>query len=408
MKHKNVQFKNKAGDALSARLDLPLHGRPAAYAIFAHCFACTKSLQSITNINTALTREGIAALRFDFTGLGRSEGDFSETNFSSNVSDITAAADFLAAEFEAPKILIGHSMGGAAVLQAAADVPSAAAVAVIGAPSDPGHVHTLLGDARNKIEADGEAEIALGGRKFKIRKQFLDDLESNRMKESVRKLRKALLIFHSPLDEIVGVDNAAKIYQAARHPKSFVSLDKADHLLTDPEDSKYVGAVTAAWARKYIGAPAPKETADFHADGGVTARTGKIGYVTEILASGHGMTADEPEDVGGTDLGPSPYGYLLAALGACSSMTLRMYADRKKWPLDAVTVRLTHKKIHAKDCDACESEKGMIDRIEREIDVSGPLDEAQRNRLLEIADRCPVHRTLTGEIVIRSSLKPAS
>ena len=252
MPFRKLSFKNTEGQVLGARLDLPAVGQPIAYALFAHCFTCTKNLKAIGHISRGLTDEGIAVLRFDFTGLGESEGDFADTNFSSNVSDLVAAADFLNAEFEGPKILIGHSLGGAAVLLAAAKIPTSAAVATIGAPADPRHVTHLLGSGREKIEAEGEAEVVLAGRKFKIKKQFLDDLEESHMEETIRNLEGALLIFHSPIDNIVGIENATWIFKAARHPKSFVSLDEADHLLSHEADSVYVGAVCGAWARKYI------------------------------------------------------------------------------------------------------------------------------------------------------------
>jgi putative redox protein len=405
MQFKKLKFKNAAGEKLSARLDFPIDSRPLAYAIFAHCFTCTKNLKAISNISRALTREGIAVFRFDFTGLGESEGDFADTNFSSNVGDLIAAAEYLNSEFEAPRILIGHSLGGAAVLQAAANIPSSIAVATIGAPGDPGHVTKALADAREKIEAEGEAEVLLAGRPFKIKKQFLDDLEFTRMQETIRNLNRALLIFHSPLDATVGINNAAQIFQAARHPKSFVSLDKADHLLTNAEDSLYVGSVIAAWSQKYIGVSLKDEGQPSLTDNRVVARTGKTGFLTEILANGHSLVADEPIAVGGTNLGPTPYDYVVAGLGACTSMTLRMYADHKKWPLDSVTVKLKHQKIHAEDCKTCETENGMIDQIDREIELRGPLDAQQRQRLKEIANRCPVHRTLNSEISVTTRLK---
>jgi putative redox protein len=405
MQFKKLEFKNASGEKLSARLDFPVDGRPLAYAIFAHCFTCTKNLKAIANISRALTREGIAVFRFDFTGLGESEGEFTDTNFSSNVDDLIAAADFLKSEFEAPRILIGHSLGGAAVLQAATRIASSVAVVTIGAPGEPGHVTKTLGDARKKIETDGEAEVLLAGRPFKIKKQFLDDLEFTRMQKTIRNLNRALLIFHSPLDETVGIKNAAQIFQAARHPKSFVSLDKADHLLTNSEDSLYVGSVVAAWSQKYVAVSHKDESKKPLTDNRLVARTGQTGFLTEILANGHSLVADEPVAVGGTNMGPTPYDYLVAGLGACTTMTLRMYADHKKWPLDSVTVTLKHQKIHAEDCKTCETEKGMIDQIDREIELFGPLNAQQRQRLKEIANRCPVHRTLHSEISVTTRLK---
>jgi putative redox protein len=253
MKFKKLKFKNPKGQTLSARIDLPFEKQPISYALFAHCFTCSKDLKAAANISRALTAEGIAVLRFDFTGLGESEGDFADTNFSSNVEDLVAAAEFLESNFAAPGILIGHSLGGAAVLQAAADIPSSVAVVTIGAPAEPGHVAKHFGSSKERIAAEGEAEVILEGRSFRIKKQFVEDIEQSRMKGTIRKLNKALLILHSPADDVVGIENAAQIFQAARHPKSFISLDRADHLLTNPKESMYAGSLIATWASKYIG-----------------------------------------------------------------------------------------------------------------------------------------------------------
>ena len=400
-----LSFRNERGENLAARLDLPVDEKPVAYAVFAHCFTCTKNLNAVVNINQALAGEGIATLRFDFTGLGESEGDFSETSFSSNVSDLIAAADFLKREFEAPKLLIGHSLGGAAVLQAAKYLPSAMAVATVGAPSTLSHLAHHIDSARDEAAPEGDVEINLAGKTFRIKKEFLADLHQTRMQETVQNLNRALLIFHSPRDTIVGIENAAELFELARHPKSFISLDQADHLLSNREDSFYVGSVLAAWARKYLSIAAPSSPQRDLTDNRVMVRTGRKGYQTEIIANGHRLLADEPIAVGGADTGPPPYDYLVAALGACTGMTLRMYADRHEWPLESAVVRLKHQKIHATDCQECETRSGKIDTIEREIELEGPLDQEQRQRLLEIADRCPVHRTLHGEIVVKTSLK---
>lgn len=400
-----LSFRNERGENLAARLDLPVDEKPVAYAVFAHCFTCTKNLNAVVNINQALAGEGIATLRFDFTGLGESEGDFSETSFSSNVSDLIAAADFLKREFEAPKLLIGHSLGGAAVLQAAKYLPSAMAVATVGAPSTLSHLAHHIDSARDEAAPEGDVEINLAGKTFRIKKEFLADLHQTRMQETVQNLNRALLIFHSPRDTIVGIENAAELFELARHPKSFISLDQADHLLSNREDSFYVGSVLAAWARKYLSIAAPSSPQRDLTDNRVMVRTGRKGYQTEIIANGHRLLADEPIAVGGADTGPPPYDYLVAALGACTGMTLRMYADRHEWPLESAVVRLKHQKIHATDCQECETISGKIDTIEREIELEGPLDQEQRQRLLEIADRCPVHRTLHGEIVVKTSLK---
>lgn len=405
MKFQNLEFSNARGETLAARLDLPVDERPTAYAIFAHCFTCTKNIKAIHNISTSLTRKGIAVLRFDFTGLGESEGDFSDTNFSSNVADLIEAARFLEKDFEPPKILIGHSFGGTASIQAATQVPSVVAVVTIGSPADTIHLKNLLGPAGRKIEALGEAEILLAGRPFKIKKQFIEDLETARVEQSLKNLKRALLILHSPLDETVGIENAARLFQGALHPKSFISLDQADHLLTNPKDSGYAGAIIAEWAQKYIGTTPIRAGQQESSGNRVVARIGSSGYTTEILTNGHSLLADEPLAVGGMNLGPTPYDYLVASLGACTAMTLRMYADHKKLDLEAVAVSLKHRKIHSKDCHSCDTKSGKLDLIEREIEILGPLDAAQKKRMLEIADRCPVHRTLTSEIRIESKLK---
>ncbi|MCU0573420.1 MAG: bifunctional alpha/beta hydrolase/OsmC family protein [Syntrophobacteraceae bacterium] len=405
MRFLKLDFRNAQGDRLSARLDLPLDEKPAAYALFAHCFTCNKNFNAVFNINRALANEGIAVLRFDFTGLGESEGDFSKTSLRSNVEDLITAADFLKSELEAPKLLIGHSLGGAAVLQAASKIPSARAVATIAAPFDPSDLGHILGSTKEEILQRGEAEITLAGRTFVIRKQFLDDLEQVKMDEVIRSLGRALMVFHSPRDTIVSLDNAARIFQAAKHPKSFVSLDEADHLLSNRGDSLYAGKVLAAWVGRYLDLPKLESEHRDLSDNRVMVRTGKKGFQTEVIAGGHRLLADEPVSVGGADTGPNPYDYLVASLGACTSMTLRMYADRKKWPLEAATIRLRHKKVHAEDCEECEAKSGTVDVIEREIDLDGDLDQEQRQRLLEIADRCPVHRTLHSRIEVMTSLK---
>ncbi|MGH8702448.1 MAG: bifunctional alpha/beta hydrolase/OsmC family protein [Burkholderiales bacterium] len=400
-----VRFPGSLGTALAARLDVP-PVKPAAFALFAHCFTCSKDTLAASRISAALTARGIAVLRFDFTGLGGSEGDFANTNFSSNLADLVAAASWLREHHEAPRLLIGHSLGGAAVLAAAREIPEATAVATIGAPSEPAHVRHLLAPALPQIESAGEAEIELAGRKFRIKKQFLEDIAGHRSREAIGSLGKALLIFHSPRDTTVSIDNAAQIFMAAKHPKSFVSLDDADHLLTRKEDAAYVAAVLAAWASRYIGAPLIEaRPIPANAPGVVTVAETRAGKFTQAITVGnHRLLADEPLSAGGTDTGPSPYDLLLAALGACTSMTVRMYADLKQLPLHKVTVRLRHEKVHAQDCAECETKEGKIDRIEREIELEGGLDEAQRARLLEIANKCPVHRTLHSEVWIPTRL----
>ncbi len=397
-----LSFAGATGETLAARLDLPA-GEPRAHALFAHCFTCTKDIFAAQRIAAGLAEQGIAVLRFDFTGLGHSEGEFANTNFSSNVDDLVRAADVLRETRQAPKLLVGHSLGGAAVLAAAARVPEAAAVATIGAPAEPAHVARHLQGARPEMEAKGEAEVLLAGRPFRIKKQFLDDIAGHNLEAAVGKLRKALLLFHAPRDRIVGVENAGRIFAAAKHPKSFVSLDDADHLLGRKEDAVYVARVLAAWAERYLGAAAHARPPSA-APGSVVVREAGTGrFAQEIAAGRHVLRADEPAPAG-DDSGPTPYDLLLAGLGACTAMTVRMYAARKDWPLERVAVSLRHEKIHAADCADCETREGRIDRIERRLTLAGELDEAHRARLLEIANKCPVHRTLTGEIKIITDL----
>lgn len=342
-------------------------------------------------------------MRFDFTGLGQSEGDFADTNFSSNVEDLIDTGQFMEGMIEAPQLLIGHSLGGAAVLMAGLKMPSVKAVVTIGAPAEPAHVSHLFEEDLDEIKAEGEAVVTLSGRKFKIKKQFIEDLKGLHSIQ-VKKLKKALLVMHSPQDTTVGIDNARLIYEAAHHPKSFVTLDGADHLLSKEEDGIYAGRIIAAWAEKYV--DMHSMSAELDTEKQVVVRTSEEGYTTEIRAGHHRLLADEPREVGGDDLGPTPYGLLSAALGACTSMTLRMYADRKKWPLKEVIVHVSHEKTHPADVNEAGGKAGKIDVFEREISLEGEVTDEQRQRLLEIADRCPVHRTLHGDIEVRTRLLP--
>jgi uncharacterized OsmC-like protein/alpha/beta superfamily hydrolase len=392
-----IEFPGSAGFNLVARLDMP-DGPPQAFAVFAHCFTCSKDTKAPTYISRALVENGIALLRFDFTGLGGSEGEFANTNFSSNVQDLVAAADFLRRHYEGPRLLIGHSLGGAAVLAAAGQVPEVLAVATIGAPFEPAHVKKQFAPAFETIAAEGEAAVQLAGRTFTIRKQFLEDLDEQRQGDRIAGLRRALLVFHSPIDDVVNIDNARRIYEAAKHPKSFITLDDADHMLSRAEDGLYVGHMLAAWARRYLPAPVRIDRVPAGKVHVAERRTGKFANI--VRTSNHVLYADEPVSVGGTDTGLSPYEFLSAALGACTSMTLRMYADLKKLPVEAIAVEVTHAKIHAQDCAECETQEGKIDRLEREIRITGDLDAMQRAKLLEIADKCPVHRTLHAEVEI--------
>jgi uncharacterized OsmC-like protein/alpha-beta hydrolase superfamily lysophospholipase len=401
MPSERFDFFNAAGERLAALLDSPVE-RPRAYALFAHCFTCGKDINAAKRIAEGLTALGIAVLRFDFTGLGSSEGEFANTTFSSNVADLVAAAAELRRKRQAPAILIGHSLGGAAALAAAGEVPEARAVVTIGAPCDPAHVIGLVQN-RGMIAATGDIDVALAGRSFRVSRAFLEDVAEQKLEARIAGLRKALLVFHSPSDHIVGIENASRIFTAAKHPKSFVSLAGADHLLSWRSDAAYVANVIHAWAERYLDLPEIALDLPERAGVVVVRETRGGRFQQEIKLGRHRLLADEPVAAGGLDSSPGPYDLVLAGLGACTSMTVRLYAERKALPLDRVTVRLAHSRIHAADCENCETKEGMLDRIDRVITLSGNLDEDQRKRLLGIADKCPVHRTLTSEIDIRTT-----
>lgn len=393
-----ISFTNAAGDALSARLHEPA-GVRRGVALFAHCFTCSKDLRAARRIAESLATAGIATLRFDFTGLGQSEGEFADTHFSSNVEDLIAAAAWLREHVEAPSILVGHSLGGAAVLSAASRVPECRAVATIGSPSDPAHIEHLLGPVTAELEARGEAEVQLAGRSFRVRQALLDDIRAQRLLHELPALGRATLFLHSPQDNTVGVEHARALFEAARHPKSFISLDGADHLLSRPADADYVGGLVATWALRYLPPVAAHPVAKHEDD--VEAHTEQGTFGTDVVVNGlHRLRADEPTSVGGQDTGPSPYDLLSAALAACTTMTLQMYAARKEWPLRRAIAHVRHRKVHASDCDTCETTSGRVDHFERVLELEGPLSDEQRARLLEIANRCPVHRTLHAEVKV--------
>ncbi|WP_010205001.1 bifunctional alpha/beta hydrolase/OsmC family protein [Salinibacterium sp. PAMC 21357] len=432
-----IEFPGSDNNMLAARLELP-EGTPAAFALFAHCFTCSKDSFAASRISKALVDYGIAVLRFDFTGLGGSDGDFANTNFSSNIDDVVAATEYLRDNYRAPTLMIGHSLGGAAVLAAAHRVPSAKALVTIGSPSDPSHITNLFAGANDEIESAGEATVQLGGREFRIRKQLLDDIGAQPQFARLRDLDAALLVVHSPIDQTVGIDNAREIFEAARHPKSFVALDGADHLLSKRDDAAFAASIIAAWAARYAfdSSTSPKESAPVSAtattstsaseppknepstanpnvsvtqDGSsvIVSESGPARYEQRVFASGHEFVSDEPAPLS-ENHGPGPYDFILAGLGSCTSITIRMYADRKKMPLTGVSVRLTRERIDAAECDHCTSTEGMVEHISRELTFSGELSNEQRDSLLVIADKCPVHRTLEGEISVTTSLSPAS
>jgi uncharacterized OsmC-like protein/pimeloyl-ACP methyl ester carboxylesterase len=384
-----IRFPAPEGHQLAARLDLPA-GAPRAYALFAHCFTCSKESKAAAYISQALAARGIAVLRFDFSSL----------EFSSNIGDLVSAAQYLREHHRAPEVLIGHSLGGAAVLAAAGRIPEARALATIGAPFEAKHVERLVVHDKERILAEGEAEVDIGGRRFTLGRQFLEDLERHDPAKHIRALRKALLVLHSPRDTVVGIDNAGKIFMAAKHPKSFVSLDDADHLLTRAADAAYAAEVLAAWSSRYL-----EQALGESVPGVRVSEAGEGKFAQDVYAGRHRLRADEPVSAGGADTGPSPYDLLMAALGACTAMTIRMYAEHKQLPLERVTVDLAHGKVHAADCSECETREGRIDRIERGVTLEGALDDAQRAKLLEIANKCPVHRTLHSEVWIPTTLK---
>ncbi len=402
MYSKKVTFKNKQGQVLTGEIDLPIDKKPLSYALFAHFFTGNKNFTAVRNISRALTQNQIAVMRFDFTGLGKSEGKFEDTNFTSNIDDLISAAKYLTENHQAPKIMIGHSLGGAAAIFAAEAIDSIETVATIAAPSSPSHVEHLFDEHIDKIELDGEATFDIAGRQFTIKKQFLDDIHEKNLPKILKDLRKPILVFHSPQDKIVGVKNAREIYSAAHHPKSFISLDGANHLLTNKEDSFYVGKVIGSWANRYVNHDKKEELST---DKSVVVRIGREKYTTEIAARNHAILVDEPKKYKGKDAGMTPYELLLASLGSCTAITLRMYADRKEWDLREVKVHLEHFKQHAKDCNSCSKSDNKIDKFVREIKLKGNLTEEQKQRLLQIANRCPVHRTLENTIKIETKLR---
>ncbi len=395
----SVTIDTPSGQRLSGRLEQAA-GTPRAYALFAHCFTCGKDQTGAVKVSRALAARGITTLRFDMTGIGASDGDFAETSFSANVDDIVAAADWLHTHYQAPSLLIGHSLGGAAILAAAHRIPDAEAIVTIGAPSDVAHVLHQFESALPEIERAGEAPVTLGGRRFVVRRGFVEDVRAQSLEAHVQSLRKPLLILHAPTDGTVGIENATALFTAARHPKSFISLDGSNHFLTGPGEAEAAAAAIAGWADRYL-PRASGRSPEAPAPGTVRVEeTGRSAFENRVAVGRHAFLADEPEDVGGGDTGPGPYDLLAAALGSCTSMTVRMYAARKNWPLQHVSVDVRHGKIHAADCDTCETKEGKVDQLLVSLRMDGPLDSEQRARLLEIAHKCPVHRTLMSEVKI--------
>jgi len=404
MKKEKIFFEGSMGDRLSAEIHFPADDLPHNYVIFAHCFTCNKNLNAVRNIILGMTKKGFAVLSFDFTGLGQSEGDFADTNFSSNIEDLLKAAEYLNENHEAASMLIGHSLGGAAVLMAASKIDSITAVATIGAPAQPDHVLHLIENGKEEIEKKGEAQVNIGGRPFTIKKQFLDDLQSKNNLKKIEELRKSILILHSPQDQTVGISNAAAIYEKAHHPKSFISLDGSDHLLSNKADSLYAGDIIASWAHRYIEKPSQKKiSTESQTVAFIGNREQK--YTTQIVAEGHHLVSDEPESVGGNNFGTSPYGLLTSALAACTAITLRMYANRKDWKVEEILVHVDQDQRYDEDSENCVSDNGKITFFDRSIEIKGELEEKQRKRLIEIADKCPVHKTLESKIKVETKVK---
>lgn len=399
MKKQKVAIENRKGLLLNAHLELPANQKPNYYAIFAHCFTCSSSLSAVRNICRALTQDGFAVVRFDFTGLGNSEGEFKESHFSANVEDLIDVHNYITRHFEAPSLLVGHSLGGAAALVAAAQIETVTAVATIGAPADVAHVKHHFSHGIEAVQEKGEVEINIGGRPFKINQTFVEAFDNTDLPVTVKKMGKPLLIMHSPLDTVVGVHNAKELYDIASHPKSFVSLDDADHLLTREKDSQYAGAVIATWAKRY----SPKTENKMLATQGEQL-VGHLNilednFTTSIQTKHHKMIADEPESIGGSNFGPSPYEYLNAALAACTVMTLKMYAQRKKWDLEEVFVYLSHSQKHSDDLNIDVKEPKYLDHISKKLKFVGHLNDQQKEKLREIASHCPVHKTMANQVV---------
>jgi uncharacterized OsmC-like protein/esterase/lipase len=405
MRSRKLKFTNAEGTSLSARLDLPANQDPHNFAIFAHCFTCSKDFSAVRNVSRALASEGFGVLRFDFMGLGDSDGDFADTNFSSNVTDLISAADFLAKEFKAPTLIVGHSLGGAAAIFAGGQIESIKAVATIGAPSNPKHVEKQLGSGLDVIKQEGQANVTLAGRDFTFKKQFIEDLEASSCVDAARTLNKALLILHSPQDATVSIKNAEEIYLAAHHPKSFVTLDGSEHLLIDKKNASYVGKIVAGWAARYIPSPEVETISTTHQV--AASLDDEDGYTTQLKLGNHYLKADEPASVGGNDYGPTPYELVAAGLSACTAMTIQMYARRKGWQIDNVEVHTSYSKSYPQDCQACEDDPtAKIDTFTRVIKLTADgLDDKQKARILQIADKCPVHKTLHNETQVISMLE---
>lgn len=399
---RNISFKNSAGHQLAAVIEQPVIP-VKCYALFAHCFSCGKDILIASRIARSLVARGVAVLRFDFTGIGDSEGEFESSNFTSNIDDIISATNHLREHYSAPQILIGHSLGGTAMLNAAEQVSEAKAVVSIAAPFTADHILSHFQDKVEELEQKEKVDIELAGKILTINREFVSDLKAHSNEDRISQLRKALLILHSPFDEIVPIEEATKIFVNAKHPKSFVSLDKADHLITDKEDAEYVANTIVAWASRYI--EEDSSTSQVIDKGEVLIGEGNKKFLREVASDDHTWFSDEPLAVGGDNLGPDPYEQLLSSLGTCTSMTLRMYANHKGWPVEDIQVKLKHSRQHDQDCEQPDEKSCKIELIQKFITIKGDLDEQQINRLVEVADRCPVHKTLLGKIKLESNFQ---
>lgn len=405
-----IKFTNRQGLELAGNLDLPVSGPPRAFALFAHCFSCTRRIRAAFYISRAMAAQGIAVLRFDFTGLGESDGNFADSNFSANIDDLLSAADWLTENYRAPELLVGHSLGGTAVLAAAMQLESCRAVVTINAPAEAKHVLHHMQDELAMIERDGSARVNLGGRPFRITREFIEDIRSQEILPQLALMKPSLLVMHTPVDNIVSIDNAQAIFIAAKHPKSFISLNQADHLLSNSRDAQYAGQVIVSWANLYLDKADFANVSDNSAEeieGAIVKGRLVDGFTCRVRAGRHHWIADEPEAMKGLDLGPDPYAHLCAALAGCTVMTLNLYARHKALPVTEVEAHVRHHRIHAKDCEDCDSTEGMIDQLDRTIRIMGDLDDKQRQRMLEIANRCPVHQTLMGKMRVISTLDPS-
>jgi uncharacterized OsmC-like protein/pimeloyl-ACP methyl ester carboxylesterase len=404
MKSTKLKIVNRKGLTLNAHLELPANQKPNYYAIFAHCFTCSSSLSAVRNVSRALTQDGFAVVRFDFTGLGRSEGEFADSHFSANVEDLLDVHGYMAEHYDAPSLLVGHSLGGAAVLVAASKIEAIKAVATVGAPATVGHVKHLFSHQVEDIKDEGNIEVNIGGRPFVINEDFIAEFNKTDLPAIVKNLRKPLLIMHSPFDKIVGIENAEQLYHKAHHPKSFVTLDGADHLLTEEKDSQYVGDVIGTWAKRYF----PKvENGMLNTEGEqLVGHLNSIedNFTTSIQTKNHSFIADEPLSIGGSDFGPSPYEYLNAALASCTVMTLKLYAERKQWDLKEVFVYVSHSRKHSDDLQVDVEKPKYLDHISKKLKFVGNLDAKQKERLKEIASRCPVHKTMTSKVIFETEV----